>query len=55
MTVEINDLKIFVGNLPFGITNEELQGLFSGHGRITGINVRKDRVTGKSKGRMTFL
>jgi RNA recognition motif-containing protein len=47
---DVNELKIFVGNLPFQISNEELESLFSQCGSITGINLRKDRTTGKSKG-----
>ena len=46
----INDVKIFVGNLPFTVTPDELKHLFSEAGNILGINIRSDRGTGRSKG-----
>ena len=45
-----NHLKVFVGNVPFKVKNEELQEVFQQCGRITGINIRSDRSTGRSKG-----
>ena len=42
--------KVFVGNLPFTITNEELKGHFTPFGQVIGVNIRKDRSTGKCKG-----
>ena len=42
--------KVYVGNLPFTSTPEELQELFEGCGEITHLNIIKDRVTGRSKG-----
>eukprot|EP01038_Epipyxis_sp_PR26KG_P007384 gene7384-10058_t len=45
-----NPKKIFVGNLPFTITSNELQSLFSKFGKVIGINIREDRVTRKPKG-----
>ena len=43
-------MSIFVGNLPFGTTDEELHELFEQHGEIERATVVKDRVTGKSRG-----
>jgi len=43
-------MNIFVGNLPFGTTDEELHELFEQHGEIARATVVKDRVTGKSRG-----
>jgi RNA recognition motif-containing protein len=36
-----NDLKIFVGNLPFTATSEDLKNLFQKYGTVVGINLRK--------------
>ena len=46
----VNTSKIFIGNLPFKVTNLELTELFCGFGRVVGVNHRKDRSTDKSKG-----
>lgn len=43
-------MNIFVGNLPFSTTDDELHELFERHGEITRATVIKDRVTGKSRG-----
>ena len=45
-----NSCKIFVGNLPFKITNLELTELFITYGTVIGVNIRKDRATDKPKG-----
>jgi RNA recognition motif-containing protein len=42
--------KLFVGNLPFTTTEEDLQGLFSKAGEVTSIALIKDRDTGRSRG-----
>ncbi|KAJ1417036.1 hypothetical protein B484DRAFT_305050, partial [Ochromonadaceae sp. CCMP2298] len=42
--------KVFVGNLPFKITKNDLEALFSRFGTVIGINIREDRTTGKPKG-----
>ena len=42
--------KIYVGNLPFSTTSDELQELFETYGKITQLNVIKDHATGRSKG-----
>ena len=38
-------MNIFVGNLPFGMTDDELHELFAKFGEITRATVIKDRVT----------
>ena len=43
-------MNIFVGNLPFTTTDDELHELFARYGEITRATVIKDRVTGKSRG-----
>ncbi len=45
-----NKKKIFVGNLPFSMTQDGLQSLFSEFGEITQISLITDRMTGRSKG-----
>ncbi len=46
----INSLKVFVGNLPFSVSPDDLKRLFSVYGDVQGINIRKDRNTGAPKG-----
>ncbi len=43
-------MNIYVGNLPYGITENELQDLFAEYGSVVSANVIKDRDTGNSKG-----
>ena len=43
-------MKIFVGNLPFGTTQEELENLFGESGAVTSVNIITDRFSGKSRG-----
>ncbi len=42
--------KIFVGNLPWSIKNDQLRELFSSFGEITEAIVIEERRTGRSKG-----
>lgn len=42
--------RIFVGNIPFDATEEELRTLFKELGKIRQILIPKDRETGKSRG-----
>ena len=42
--------KLFVGNLPFNTTNEDLQTLFSESGTCESATVVTDRATGRSRG-----
>ena len=42
--------KIYVGNLPFSTTDEELEELFSAHGAVESAKVITDRETGRSRG-----
>ena len=43
-------MKIYVGNMPYGATEEELQDLFGEHGAVKDVQIIKDRETGRSKG-----
>jgi len=42
--------KLFVGGLPFSLTDEELQEAFAKHGPVASAVIIKDRDTGRSKG-----
>lgn len=42
--------KLFVGNLPFRTTNEELETLFGQAGTVESVNIITDRDTGRSRG-----
>ncbi|MFH2126412.1 MAG: RNA-binding protein [Pseudomonadota bacterium] len=42
--------KIFVGNLPFSTTSEELKEIFAAYGEVISANVVTDRATGRSRG-----
>ena len=42
--------KLFVGNLDYSTTEEELNELFSSHGKVVSVKVVRDFETRKSKG-----
>ena len=42
--------KLFVGNLPFHFTENELSDLFKAYSSVQSVNLVTDRVTGKSRG-----
>ena len=42
--------KIYVGNLPFTATEEEVKTLFEEYGSVTSINLITDRDTGRFRG-----
>jgi RNA recognition motif-containing protein len=42
--------RLYVGNLPFTTTNDELKDIFSEFGEVTSANVITDRDTGRSRG-----
>jgi len=43
-------MKIYVGNLPYETTEEQLQEAFAAFGDISSVSIVKDRDTGESKG-----
>ena len=43
-------MKIYVGNLPFGVGSEKLKELFSSYGEIEEATVISDKFSGRSKG-----
>jgi len=42
--------KIFVGNLSFNTTENDLQDAFAAHGTVTEANLMMDRATGRPRG-----
>ena len=42
--------KLYVGNLPWSVTNESLQEMFASFGEIVEAIVISDRMSGRSKG-----
>ena len=42
--------KVYVGNLPFQTTEDDLNGLFSQVGPVESVSIITDRDTGRSKG-----
>ena len=43
-------MDIYVGNLAYKTTDDDLRALFSEHGEVTSASVVTDRVSGQSKG-----
>ncbi len=43
-------MNIYVGNLPFDTSEEELQQLFGAHGEVASAAIIKDRYSGQSRG-----
>ena len=42
--------RIFVGNLPFSATEDQLRTLFAAHGEVTSVSIVKDKFTDRSRG-----
>jgi RNA recognition motif-containing protein len=43
-------MNIYVGNLPYSVTEDELRELFGGFGDVSSANVIMDKFSGRSKG-----
>ena len=43
-------MKLYVGNLSFETTENDLQDLFEQHGTVSEVSLMMDRMTGKSRG-----
>jgi cold-inducible RNA-binding protein len=43
-------MKIYIGNLSFSSTEDEIRALFSQHGDVTDVAIISDRETGRSRG-----
>lgn len=46
----MNQAKLYVGNISFDATNEDLSTLFGQHGSVTEAKIITDRDTGRSRG-----
>jgi len=42
--------KLYVGNIPYNATEEDLRALFSEYGEIESLKIMKDQFTDRSKG-----
>lgn len=42
--------KLYVGNLPYNVTNEDLASHFAPAGQVVSANVISDKFSGRSKG-----
>lgn len=43
-------MNIYVGNLSYGMSEEELRDAFSEHGEVSSVKILMDRETGRSRG-----
>ena len=47
---QANPKKLFVGNLPFSMGEQDIQELFAEHGEVTDVHLVLDRETHRSRG-----
>jgi CxxC-x17-CxxC domain-containing protein len=47
---ETSGFKMFIGGLPYEVSEDELSALFAEHGELKEVHIATDRETGKSKG-----
>lgn len=43
-------MNIYVGNIPRAASEEDLRTAFEAHGKVTAVNIIKDKFTGESRG-----
>ncbi|NTU67919.1 MAG: RNA-binding protein [Chlorobiaceae bacterium] len=43
-------MNIYIGNLPYGVTEEDLRDAFSQFGQVQSANIITDKFSGRSKG-----
>ena len=43
-------MNIYVGNLSWGMTDQDLENLFAEHGTVTSAKILTDRMTNRSRG-----
>ena len=46
----MNGRKLYVGGLPYSVSDRQLEELFSAHGTVDSARVIIDRMSGRSKG-----
>jgi cold-inducible RNA-binding protein len=44
------ETKLYVGNLSYNVTKDDLQDAFAQHGTVQDVHVVTDRMTGKARG-----
>jgi len=50
MHIQEKQMNIYVGNLSYGLSDNDLQQLFAEHGSVSSAKIIQDRETGRSKG-----
>ena len=43
-------MNLYIGNLSFDTTEEDLRRAFEGYGKVTSVNIITDKFSGKSRG-----
>ena len=43
-------MNIYVGNISWGLTDQDLENVFEEHGTVTSAKIITDRATGRSRG-----
>ena len=43
-------MNIYVGNISWGLTDQDLENFFAEHGTVTSAKIITDRATGRSRG-----
>ena len=43
-------MNIYVGNISWGLSDQDLENVFAEHGTVTSAKIIKDRATGRSRG-----
>ena len=43
-------MNIYVGNISWGMNDQDLENLFSGHGTVTSAKIITDKMTNRSRG-----
>ena len=43
-------MNIYVGNISWGLTDQDLENVFGEHGTVTSAKIITDRATGRSRG-----
>lgn len=43
-------MNIYVGNLPYGVSEDDLKGAFAEFGEVSSVNIITDKFSGQSKG-----
>lgn len=47
---DVTVLNIYVSNLPYRLSNEELRNIFAAYGEVSRVKIVKDKDTNRSKG-----